>query len=74
VNYFTFWHGGEEKGGVIRQFTSSEYERLMGLPEGWTAHGNKGEAISDYARYKAIGNAISVPCAQYIMAGIAKVL
>lgn len=34
----------------------------MGLPEGWTALGNKNEAISDYARYKAIGNAIAIPC------------
>lgn len=74
VNYFTFWYEGEEKEGFIRQLTPLECERLMGLPEGWTALGNKGEAISDYARYKAIGNAIAVPCAEYIMAGIAEVL
>ncbi|MDY0406645.1 DNA cytosine methyltransferase [Virgibacillus sp. 179-BFC.A HS] len=51
-----------------------ECERLMGLPEGWTALGHKDEAISDYARYKALGNAIAVPCATYIMAGIAEFL
>ncbi|MEB5457306.1 MULTISPECIES: DNA cytosine methyltransferase [Virgibacillus] len=51
-----------------------EWERLMGLPEGWTTLGNKDELISDYARYKALGNAIAVPCAEYIMAGIAEVL
>ncbi|MDQ0273524.1 DNA cytosine methyltransferase [Cytobacillus purgationiresistens] len=74
VNYFSFWYEGEEKEGFIRQLTPLECERLMGLPEGWTALGYKDEAISDYARYKAIGNAIAVPCAEYIMAGIAGVL
>src|SRR5690625_3404430 len=74
VNYFSFWYEGEEKEGFIRQLTPLECERLMGLPEGWTALGHKDEAISDYARYKAIGNAIAVPCAAYIMAGIAETL
>lgn len=74
VNNFSFWYEGKENEGYIRQLTPLECERLMGLPEGWTALGNKGEAISDYARYKAIGNAIAVPCAEYIMAGIAEVL
>ena len=74
VNIFSFWYEGKEEEGYIRQLTPLECERLMGLPEGWTAFGNKDEAISDYARYKAIGNAIAVPCAEYIMAGIAEVL
>lgn len=46
----------------------------MGLPKGWTTLGNEYETISDYARYKGIENAIAVPCAEYIMAGIAEVL
>ncbi|HLQ74186.1 MAG TPA: DNA cytosine methyltransferase [Bacillota bacterium] len=74
VNYFSFWYEGEEKEGFIRQLTPLECERLMGLPEGWTALGHKDEAISDHARYKALGNAIAVPCVAYIMAGIAEVL
>ncbi len=74
VNYFSFWYEGEEKEGFIRQLTPLECERLMGLPEGWTALGHKDETISDYARYKAIGNAIAMPCAEYIMAGIAESL
>lgn len=74
VNYFSFWYEGEEIEGFIRQITPLECERLMGLPEGWTALGHKDEAISDYARYKALGNAIAVPCATYIMAGIAEFL
>lgn len=50
VNYFSFWYEEEEKEGFIRQLTPLECERLMGLPEGWTALGYKDEAISDYAR------------------------
>ncbi|MGX4670504.1 DNA cytosine methyltransferase [Cerasibacillus sp. JNUCC 74] len=72
VNNFSFWYEGEVKEGYIRQLTPLECD-LMGLPEGWTALGHENESISDYARYKAIGNAIAVPCAEYIMAGIAEV-
>lgn len=71
VNYFSFWHENAEKDGYIRQLTPLECERLMGLPKGWTAYGNKNQVMSDYARYKALGNSIAVPCAEYIMAGIA---
>ena len=74
INIFSFWYEGKEKEGYIRQLTPLECERLMGLPESWTAFGSKDEAISDHARYKAIGNAIAVPCAEYIMAGITEVL
>ncbi len=72
VNYFSFWYEGKEKEGFIRQLTPLECERLMGLPEGWTAYGDQDKAISDYARYKALGNSIAVPCAEYIMSGIAE--
>mgnify|MGYP007051379156 FL=1 len=46
----------------------------MGLPEGWTKYGADGNEISSASRYKALGNAIALPCAEYIMAGIAEVL
>ena len=46
----------------------------MGLPEGWTKYGAGGNEISSASRYKALGNAIALPCAEYIMAGIAEVL
>ena len=46
----------------------------MGLPEGWTKHGAEGEEISPASRYKALGNAIALPCADYIMAGIREVI
>ena len=74
VNMISFWYEGEEKDGVLRNLTPVECERLMGLPEGWTAYGNLGQPISDNARCKALGNAIALPCADYIMAGIAETI
>ena len=71
---FAFWYEGAEQDGVIRELTPLECERLMGLPEGWTAYGCKDERISDHARCFALGNAIALPCAEYIMAGIAEVM
>ena len=71
-NTFSFWYEGEEKDGFLRRLTPIECERLMGLPEGWTAYGSGGERISDHARCRALGNAIALPCADYIMAGIAE--
>ena len=70
----SFWYEGEEKDGVLRNLTPLECERLMGLPDGWTAYGNLGQPISDNARCKALGNAIALPCADYIMAGIAETI
>ena len=46
----------------------------MGLPEGWTKYGVNGEEILSSHRYRALGNAIALPCAEYIMEGIAEVL
>lgn len=71
---FSLWYGDNFQSGVIRYLTPVEAERLMGLPDGWTALGVDGEPISESARYRALGNAIVVPCAEYIMAGIAAVL
>ena len=47
---------------------------MMGLPEGWTQYGADGEPIRPMHRYRALGNAIALPCADYIMAGIAEAL
>jgi len=59
---------------IIRRLTLAECEVLMGLPVGWTAYGHDGKAISDSARYKALGNSIVVGCAEYVVAGIAEAL
>ena len=74
VTPFAFWYEGDPAGGCIRFLTETESERLMGLPEGWTKYGADGEEIRPLQRYKALGNAIALPCADYIMAGIYEVL
>lgn len=74
VNPFAFYFEDDPAGGCVRFLTERECERLMGLPEGWTAYGADGEAIRPASRYKALGNAIALPCADYIMAGIREVL
>ena len=74
VTPFAFWYEGNPDGGCIRFLTETESERLMGLPEGWTKYGADGEEIRPLQRYKALGNAIALPCADYIMAGIYEVL
>jgi DNA (cytosine-5)-methyltransferase 1 len=53
---------------ILRRLTPTECERLMGLPDGWTA------GHSDTARYKAIGNSVAVPCAEFIMRGLARII
>ena len=71
---FAFWFEDDPEGGCVRFLTERESERLMGLPEGWTAYGADGTEIRPLARYKALGNSIALPCADYIMAGIYEAL
>jgi DNA (cytosine-5)-methyltransferase 1 len=67
--------GGELGGGsetlvcnyAVRRLTPMECERLQGFPDGWTAYGHDGKAISDCARYKALGNSVAVPCVEFIL-------
>lgn len=56
---------------IARYLTPLEEERLMGLPEGWTERGAANEKISDTARYKAIGNSISLPVARFVLSRVA---
>lgn len=44
----------------------------MGVPEDWTKYRADGEKIRPLQRYKALGSAIVLPCADYIMGGILK--
>lgn len=64
------WEDGKEEQGCIRYLTPVECERLMGLPDNYTKYGADGNVILDSARYKALGNAIALPCVEYIMTGI----
>ena len=45
-------------------------ERLQGLPDGWTLVAHK--SCSDTARYKAIGNGMAQPCADFVIRGIVR--
>jgi len=71
---FAFYYEDDPLDGCIRYATETEAERMMGLPEGWTKYGAEGEEISRTQRLQALGNAIALPCAEYIMAGIVEVL
>ena len=60
---FTLTTQGEHgiyDGVDIRRLTPLECERLQGFPDGWTETGENGQKMSDTARYKALGNAVSV--------------
>ena len=59
---------------VMQVTRSGGVATLMGLPEGWTKYGADGVEIRPLQRYKALGNAIALPCADFIMAGIYEVL
>nr|DAX79249.1 MAG TPA: Cytosine specific methyltransferase [Caudoviricetes sp.] len=51
---------------VVRRLTPTECERLQGLEDGYTDGG------SDTARYKALGNGMAQPCADYVIRRIAE--
>lgn len=57
---------------VVRRLTPLECERLQGLPDNWTLIDDK--LCSDAARYKAIGNGMAQPVADWIMKRIVEVI
>lgn len=71
---FAFWYEDDPMSGCISFPSELESKRLMGLPDYWTKYGAEGQEISSTQRYAALGNAIALPCADYIMAGISEVL
>lgn len=52
----------------VRRLTPLECERLQGLPDNWTEGG------SDSKRYKAIGNGMAQPCADFVIEKLVEVL
>lgn len=58
----------------LRKLTPLECERLQGYPDYWTKYGESGEELSDTPRYRAIGNSLTVPCAERIFRGIIAVV
>lgn len=67
--------GGSENivcGEMLRKLTPLECERLQGLPDNWTLIDDK--SCSDNARYKAIGNGMAQPCADFVIRRVAEFL
>ena len=62
------------QGHAVRRLTPKECERLQGFPDGWTAYGHDGRPISDTQRYKALGNSVAIPCVEFVMGNIAKIM
>lgn len=54
---------GERTG--VRRLTPTECERLMGLPDGYTAQSISGTQ-SDSVRYRQLGNSVVVPVVEWI--------
>jgi len=51
---------------MVRRLTPLECERLQGLPDNYTyLPGEK--CCSDSARYKALGNGMAQPCADFVI-------
>ncbi len=49
-------------GAMVRRLTPTECERLQGFPDGWTQLGG----TPDSRRYSALGDAVTVPVAEWI--------
>lgn len=60
----------------IRRLTPLECERLQGLPDNWTDvpsvdHKGNIKPASDSSRYKAVGNGMAQPCADFVLEQLA---
>jgi DNA (cytosine-5)-methyltransferase 1 len=53
-------------GMSVRRLTPRECERLQGFPDDWTRWDQDGKEISDSARYRMLGNAVTVPVARWL--------
>lgn len=51
----------------VRRLTPTECERLQGLPDGYTNIEFNGKPAPDSRRYKALGNGMAQPCADYVI-------
>lgn len=51
---------------TVRRLTPMECERLQGFPDGHTLTSN-GKPQADSARYRQMGNAVAVPCVEWIV-------
>lgn len=58
---------------TVRRLTPTEAERLQGLPDGYTLVEFQGKPAADAKRYKALGNGMAQPCADYVIRRIVEV-
>lgn len=63
-------NGGEWQ-SAVRRLLPIEFERLQGLPDNYTLIDH--ESCTDSARYKALGNGMAQPCADFVIRRIAEV-
>lgn len=59
---------------IVRRLTPVECERLQGLPDRFTDVECNGKPASDSQRYKAIGNGMAQPCADFVLGQVVKAL
>lgn len=57
----------DEEKYTVRRLTPIECERLQGLPDGYTDVPLNRKPASDANRYKALGNGMAQPCADYVI-------
>lgn len=65
---------GDAMDYIVRRLTPVECERLQGLPDNFTNVECNGKPASDSARYKAIGNGMAQPCADFVLNKVAQAL
>ena len=65
---------GDNMEYIVRRLTPIEAERLQGLPDNFTNVECNGKPASDSARYKAIGNGMAQPCADFVLSKVAQAL
>ena len=58
--------------GRPRKLTPVEYERLQGLPDGYTDVEFNGRKMSDTKRYSMMGNGWNEPTVEWILSGLKK--
>ena len=58
---------------TVRRLTPLECERLQGLEDGYTDIEFKGKPAPDAKRYKALGNGMAQPCADFVIRRIMEV-
>ncbi|WP_028130260.1 DNA cytosine methyltransferase [Selenomonas sp. AE3005] len=63
----------DSKANTVRRLTPTECERLQGLPDGYTDIEYKSKPAPDSKRYKALGNGMAQPCADFVIRRISEV-